>query len=110
MKQTQLIKGVLEGCVLAIIADHEIYGYELIQALRAAGFDSIVGGTLYPLLVKLEKHGALTSQFKASPAGPQRKYYAITPQGLQTLATFNLQWFQLKEHVDHILTRRSHHE
>ncbi|VDH12792.1 transcription regulator () [Lactiplantibacillus plantarum] len=50
MKQTQLLKGVLDGCVLAIIADHEIYGYELIQALREDGFDSIVGGTLYPYL------------------------------------------------------------
>ncbi|MPQ37361.1 PadR family transcriptional regulator [Lactobacillus plantarum] len=107
MKQTQLLKGVLDGCVLAIIADHEIYGYELIQALRADGFDSIVGGTLYPLLAKLENRGDLIGQFKASPDGPQRKYYAITPQGLQTLTTFNHQWFQLKAHIDHILTRRT---
>ncbi|MFO1564708.1 PadR family transcriptional regulator [Lactiplantibacillus plantarum] len=85
MKQTQLLKGVLDGCVLAIISDHEIYGYELIQALREDGFDSIVGGTLYPLLAKLENRGDLIGQFKTSPDGPQRKYYAITPQGLQTL-------------------------
>ena len=107
MKQTQLLKVVLDGCVLAIIADHEIYGYELIQALREDGFDSIVGGTLYPLLAKLENRGDLIGQFKTSPDGPQRKYYAITPQGLQTLTTFNHQWFQLKAHVDHILTRRT---
>lgn len=106
LKQTQLLKGVLEGCVLAIIADHEIYGYELIQGLREAGFDSIVSGTLYPLLAKLEKHGDLQSRLKASPDGPNRKYYSLTDQGSQSLAAFNHQWFQLKDQVDHILSRR----
>lgn len=55
MKQSQLLKGVLEGCVLAIVAKGEIYGYELIQALQQVGFNSVMGGTIYPLLAKLEK-------------------------------------------------------
>ena len=96
--------------MLAIIADHEIYGYELIQALRQAGFDSIVSGTLYPLLAKLEQHGDLQGHIKPSPDGPNRKYYALTPQGRQSLAMFDHQWFQLKEHVDQILTRGQHHD
>jgi len=59
LKQSQLLKGVLEGCVLAIVAKGEIYGYELIQALQQAGFNSVMGGTIYPLLAKLEKNGDL---------------------------------------------------
>ncbi|GEL16097.1 PadR family transcriptional regulator [Pediococcus cellicola] len=105
MKQTQLIKGVLEGCVLAITAQGEIYGYELIQALHQNGFTTIVGGTLYPLLIKLEKNGDLQSIVKPSADGPDRKYYVITTQGIRTLHTFNQQWFQLKNHVDKILKK-----
>lgn len=103
MKQTQLIKGVLEGCVLAIVSQDEVYGYELIQSLHQHGFTTIAGGTLYPLLIKLEKNGALISKVKPSKDGPDRKYYSITPQGLQEFREFNQQWFQLKNHVDKIL-------
>ena len=55
MKESQLLKGVLEGCVLEIISKKAIYGYELIQSLKEMGFDKIVAGTIYPLLQKLEK-------------------------------------------------------
>jgi len=110
MRQTQLIKGVLEGCVLATLAEHESYGYELIQALRQDGFDTLVGGTLYPLLVKLENHGELKSELKASPEVPDRKYYALTTQGYQALQDFDTQWFQLKSNVDQILTRGNYHD
>ena len=54
MKESQLLKGVLEGCVLEIISKKAIYGYELIQSLKEMGFDKIVAGTIYPLLQKLE--------------------------------------------------------
>ena len=64
MKQTQLLKGVLDGCVLAILSKHESYGYEIMQALHQYGFTSIVGGTLYPLLAKLEKQGDVTGTIK----------------------------------------------
>ena len=57
MKESQLLKGVLEGCVLEIISKKAIYGYELIQSLKEMGFDKIVAGTIYPLLQKLEKQG-----------------------------------------------------
>lgn len=103
LKQSQLIKGVLEGCVLATVAQGEIYGYQLIQALRQHGFDALVGGTLYPLLAKLEKNGDVTSTVKPSPDGPARKYYTLTPQGRTTLQTFNQQWTQLKANVDQII-------
>ncbi|PTM24658.1 PadR family transcriptional regulator [Lactobacillus sp. PFC-70] len=103
MKQSQLIKGVLEGCVLAIISQGETYGYQLIQALHHHGFPSLVGGTLYPLLAKLEKGGAIVSVKKPSPDGPARKYYTLTPQGKETFQTFQHQWSQLSGHVNQLI-------
>ncbi|WP_225046539.1 PadR family transcriptional regulator [Lacticaseibacillus kribbianus] len=108
MKQTQLIKGVLEGAVLAIIGDGEKYGYEMIQALRAAGFESIVGGTLYPLLAKLEKNGEVASQLRPSDTGPDRKYYHLTGAGRQSLAAFAQQWEQLVAQVATLLKGSLH--
>ena len=61
MKETQMLKGVLDGCVLQIISQKEIYGYELVQELRNQGFENMVGGTVYPLLQKLEKNSLIFS-------------------------------------------------
>lgn len=104
MKQTQLLKGVLEGCVLAIIKEKTIYGYELVQSLREAGFTDMVGGTVYPLLQKLEKQGAIQGTEKASPDGPNRKYYSLTLLGEERLVEFQEQWNYLTKQVDQILT------
>lgn len=73
MKETQMLKGVLDGCVLQIISQKEIYGYELVQELRNQGFENMVGGTVYPLLQKLEKNDLIFSQNKPSPDGPDRQ-------------------------------------
>ena len=105
MKQTQLLKGVLEGCVLAIIKEKPIYGYELVQALRQSGFTDIVGGTVYPLLQKLEKQGAVIGKEQPSPDGPNRKYYSLTTHGFERLDEFQIQWETLTTHVDHILEK-----
>lgn len=110
MKQTQLIKGTLEGCVLGIISQKEVYGYELMQALKENGFESIVGGTLYPLLAKLEKNGDLVSTIRASDNGPDRKYYSLTTQGQQTLSVFEKEWNRLNGNVNQILRQAKNHE
>ncbi|WP_179394744.1 PadR family transcriptional regulator [Lacticaseibacillus absianus] len=108
MKQTQLLKGVLEGCVLAIIGRQESYGYELMQALHDYGFTSIVGGTLYPLLAKLEKQGDVTGVMKASPEGPDRKYFTLTTQGQASLAEFQAQWAQIGAQVAAVMEGHDH--
>ncbi|MCO4603873.1 Transcriptional regulator, PadR family [Streptococcus infantarius subsp. infantarius] len=95
MRETQLLKGVLDGCVLQIIAKEEIYGYELVQRLKTAGFVNIVGGTVYPLLQKLEKKGMISSQMKPSPDGPPRKYFKITEKGTVYLSDFWDGWHDL---------------
>ncbi|MGT2924701.1 PadR family transcriptional regulator [Streptococcus caviae] len=95
MNETQMLKGVLDGCVLQIIAKEEIYGYELVQRLKKAGFVNMVAGTVYPLLQKLEKKELIQSQLKPSPEGPDRKYFIITDAGKTCLSNFWQQWQDL---------------
>lgn len=102
MRETQLLKGVLDGCVLQIIAKEDIYGYELVQRLKAVGFTNIVAGTVYPLLQKLEKKEMITSCMKPSPDGPPRKYFQITVKGEAYLADFWDEWHGLVNKVSNL--------
>ncbi|WP_440896712.1 PadR family transcriptional regulator [Amphibacillus sp. Q70] len=104
MKETQLLKGVLEGCVLAVIAQKEIYGYELVQTLKEKGFTSIVGGTVYPLLQKLEKQNLIIGVRKPSLDGPNRKYFTLTQDGEKSLSEFIMYWQGLVGKVDRLLS------
>ncbi|MGY3777633.1 PadR family transcriptional regulator [Isobaculum melis] len=103
MKETQLLKGVLEGCVLSIIADREVYGYELVQILKGYGFTTIVAGTVYPLLQKLEKQQYIESKILPSQDGPDRKYFFLTEAGRVYLQAFEKQWHGLVKKVNHLL-------
>lgn len=105
MRKTQLLKGVLEGCVLLIIQEKEVYGYELVQQLKQAGFTDIVGGTVYPLLQKLEKNGLTSSVKRASPDGPDRKYYRITAAGQAYCSEFIEIWEELEGNVHRLIKR-----
>lgn len=100
---TQLFKGTLEGCILGILSRGESYGYEIILKLQEYGFEDIKEGTLYPLLLRLEKKGLLTAVFKPNPLGPKRKYYTLTSEGNQELLAFQHQWEQLQHSVNQIL-------
>lgn len=99
MKKTQLLKGVLEGCVLKVISEKEIYGYELVQALQAKGFTTVVGGTIYPLLQKLEKNNLIAGTVKPSSDGPDRKYFKLTAAGVTALMDFENEWGTLVKTV-----------
>lgn len=103
MKQTQLLKGILEGCVLLIITENEIYGYELVQLLKKYGFKQMVAGTVYPLLQKLEKQGYLSSTMKPSLDGPSRKYYKITFEGKKYCCEFIDQWNDISSNVNNLI-------
>ena len=105
MQQTQLLKGVLEGCVLLIISEKETYGYEMVSRLRDSGFKDIIGGTVYPLLQKLEKQGYLSSSMKPSPDGPDRKYYQITPEGIKYYEQFKIQWEIFTQNVNTVIAK-----
>lgn len=88
MEDTQLMKGILEGCVLSIIAGGETYGYEILSELERYGFEELGEGTLYPILTRLDKGGSICCRKAKSPLGPVRKYYSITEEGKQRLEMF----------------------
>lgn len=89
---TEMLKGVLEGCVLEIINRNETYGYEITQQLRKLGFTDIVEGTVYTILVRLEKNGFVSTEKKPSAMGPSRKFYTPTPAGSDELQRFWAKW------------------
>lgn len=93
--ETQLLKGTLDHAILMIIAQGETYGYALLQQLRDAGFGAIPEGTVYPLLLKLQRNGLIQAHRHATATGPDRKYYRITAAGQAQLAVFLPQWTQL---------------
>ena len=88
MEDSQLLRGILEGCVLAVIARGETYGYEILAELEKGGFENLLEGTLYPVLTRLEKKGLIVCRKAKSPFGPIRKYYSITEDGKQYFEAF----------------------
>ena len=101
--KSQLMRGTLEGCILKIISIDMTYGYEILVSLKTRGFEDISEGTIYPLLLRLEKQGSIRSQLLPSPLGPKRKYYTITESGLQYLASFEQYWKQVSHSVRQII-------
>lgn len=86
------MRGVLSLCVLAVVAECETYGYAVAQRLRQAGLGSVKGGTLYPVLTRLEQDGLLTSSWREGEGGPGRKFFAATPAGHAALHERRAQW------------------
>ncbi|QSB13437.1 PadR family transcriptional regulator [Natronosporangium hydrolyticum] len=91
-RRAQWLRGALDLCVLAALVDRERYGYELSQRLAAAGLGQVKGGTLYPLLARLETAGLVTSRWQPGEQGPGRKYYRLTAAGQEQLATQAAAW------------------
>ncbi|WP_138262917.1 PadR family transcriptional regulator [[Clostridium] hylemonae] len=92
MDKAQLMKGILEGCILKIIDQSETYGYEIVVKLQENGFQDVKEGTLYPLLLRLEKKKLILASYKPSPLGPSRKYYSLTRDGREYLDSFYVNW------------------
>ena len=89
---TEMLKGALEGCVLEIISRGETYGYEITGQLRKLGFTDVVEGTVYTILVRLEKNDLVSIEKKPSDMGPPRKFYTLTGQGREELRRFWAKW------------------
>ena len=103
MDNAQLLKGVLEGCVLAVIAKGETYGYEIIGELEKAGFEDIGEGTLYPVLTRLDKNKLIQCRRAKSPLGPVRKYYSITDEGSDALSDFKERYRKISLSAERLL-------
>lgn len=92
--QTQMRKGILEYCILSIIAKGEIYASDIIAELKKARL-LVVEGTLYPLLTRLKNNGLLTYNWVESVSGPPRKYYTLSPEGKAVLEMLDTTWQEL---------------
>jgi PadR family transcriptional regulator PadR len=92
MDSSQLLKGVLDAAVLAVLADEDGYGYDIVRRLREAGLTDVGDASVYGTLRRLFQSGALSSYVVPSDEGPHRKYYGLTPVGTQQLAGARLAW------------------
>lgn len=86
------LRSVLTGAVLSIVSEGEAYGYLIAQRLAEAGLGTVKGGTLYPLLARLEHDGDVTATWREGASGPGRKYYAITAAGVARLEAHRADW------------------
>ncbi len=106
MDSTQVLKGILEGCLLSIIANKESYGYEMIEKLSKYGLSMVSEGSIYPLLLRMKKEGlVITSQKERPSGGPKRKYYSITSKGKEELEKFTINWNVISEGVIKLLEK-----
>ena len=104
--RAQLRKGTLEGCILKIISREATYGYAIAVTLRESGFDDLTEGTLYPLLLRLERKGLIAAEYRAGSGGPSRKYYRLTPNGEQYLAKCTAVWQTTGAAVNRIMQNK----
>lgn len=104
---TEMLKGTLEGLVLAIIALQPAYGYEITARLREQGFVDIAEGTVYALLVRIEQRGLVDVVKVPSEKGPPRKVYSLNASGQEYLDEFWRTWTFLAGRLERLRTRRT---
>lgn len=100
--QVQMRKGILEFCILHIISRGEVYASDMLEELTTAKI-MVVEGTLYPLLTRLRKAGLVDYKWVESNSGPPRKYYTLTPDGLDFLSTLSTTWEELVSSTQSII-------
>ena len=101
-QMTEMLKGTLEGIVLAILSVQPAYGYEITARLREQGFSDIAEGTVYALLVRIEQRGLVSVEKIPSEKGPPRKVYALNAQGQEYLEEFWRTWRFLAERLEQL--------
>jgi PadR family transcriptional regulator PadR len=104
VETTQLVKGVLDLAVLAVVAEEDGYGYDIVRRLRAAGLDEVGDASVYGTLRRLYNAGALTSYVVPSEEGPHRKYYGINKQGNETRILQAKMWRSFASTMEDLLT------
>jgi PadR family transcriptional regulator PadR len=104
---SQMRRGAIEYCVLALLRRREWYGFELAQALAEADGLVTSEGTIYPLLSRLRRDGLVNSAWQESSQGPPRRYYSLTSEGTAALGAFTEQWARFRDAVDRLLTEQA---
>ena len=103
--RSQLLKGILDGCVLAVIEKEPVYGYELSRKLQDIGLADVSEGTIYPVLLRLQKNRLIIGEMMPSESGPNRKYYSLTPAGKEVLIVISEEWNQLSLPINALLSK-----
>jgi len=103
MDTTQLLKGVLDAAVLAVLDDADGYGYDVVRRLRAAGLEGVGDASVYGTLRRLYAGGSLTTYVVPSDEGPHRKYYGINAHGRATLETQRAEWHEFSSAMTALL-------
>lgn len=106
MDSTQLLKGVLDVAVLAVIEEEDGYGYDIVRRLKLAGLDEVGDASVYGTLRRLFTAGALNSYVVASEDGPHRKYYGINDEGTRMLAEQRKSWAKFSQSMTDLLAPR----
>ena len=104
--KAQMRKGVLELCILSIIAEKDVYASDILGELKEAKL-IVVEGTLYPLLTRLKNEGFLNYRWEESKSGPPRKYYTMTEIGTKVLKDLNVSWQDLTKAVNKITIKKA---
>lgn len=99
-RRSQLLRGVLDLCLLAVVSEEPAYGYEMTKRLRARGLSTVGEGSIYPLLGRLERDGLVETYRAASNGGPPRKYYRASREGQRALAAGLSEWRAARDAVD----------
>ena len=102
--QSQMRKGVLEYCILSIIKNGEVYPGDIIEEVKNAGLH-LFEGTLYPLLNRLKNADILSYRWVESTTGPPRKYFSLTPKGLEFYELLETTWSELSTSVDILINK-----
>ena len=103
----QMRKGTLQYCVLALLADEERYGFDLVRSLAETDGMVTSEGTIYPLLSRLRRDGLVETTWRESTSGPPRRYYSLTAAGRAALAAFKDEWGRFRDAVDHYVERKA---
>jgi PadR family transcriptional regulator len=102
-RSSQLLRGVLDLCLLAVVAEEPAYGYEMTKRLRTRGLSIVGEGSIYPLLGRLERDGLVDTYRAASDGGPPRKYYRLSALGRRALETGVAEWEAARDAIDVVL-------
>jgi len=109
-QMTEMLKGTLEGIVLAVLALRPAYGYEVTARLRDQGFSDLVEGTVYALLIRIEQRGFVDVEKVPSEKGPPRKVYSLNTLGREQLEEFWKTWSFLAESIEALRTTSEENE
>jgi PadR family transcriptional regulator PadR len=102
-RQSQLLRGVLDACLLAVISEEPAYGYEMTKRLSERGLSVVSEGSIYPVLGRLERERLVETFRRPSDGGPPRKYYRLTARGRRSLDAWRAEWASVRSAVDAVL-------